>query len=213
MACRLPAPSHYLNQYLFSLMWSFGIHLLTVSPVLLKISMMFLINVFENDTLKRAIELMYVSQNPCSSMISLNKKRHDANFYVIGPRVVTTTSGASSDNKAVTNTTIGLSHFNDVIMSAMASQITSLTIVYSTVYSGVDQRKHQSSASLAFVPVIGEFPAQMASNAENVSIWWRHHVMLAGTLRYSSHNCINKVTAAGLAPMILSWAISKYNVD
>ena len=36
-------------------------------------------------------------------------------------------------------------------MSAMASQITRLTIVYSTVYSGADQRKHQSSASLAFV--------------------------------------------------------------
>ena len=42
-------------------------------------------------------------------------------------------------------------HYDDIIMSAMASQITSLTIVYSAVYSGVDQRKHQSSASLAFV--------------------------------------------------------------
>ena len=42
-------------------------------------------------------------------------------------------------------------HYNDVIMGAMASQITSLTIVFSTVYSGADQRKHQSSASLAFV--------------------------------------------------------------
>ena len=42
-------------------------------------------------------------------------------------------------------------HYIDVIMGAMASQITSLTIVYSTVYSGADQRKHQSSASLAFV--------------------------------------------------------------
>ena len=61
-------------------------------------------------------------------------------------------------------------HYNDVIMSTMASQITSLTIVYSTVYSGTNQRKHQSSASLA-----GEFPTQMASNAEYVSIWWRHH--------------------------------------
>ena len=54
-------------------------------------------------------------------------------------------------------------------MSAMVSQITSLTIVYSTVYSGADQRKQQSSAWLAFVagnsPVTGEFPAQMASNA------------------------------------------------
>ena len=41
-------------------------------------------------------------------------------------------------------------HYNDVIMSTIASQITSLTIVYSTVYSDADQRKHQSSASLAF---------------------------------------------------------------
>ena len=42
-------------------------------------------------------------------------------------------------------------HYDDVTMSLMASQITSLTIVYPTVYSGVDQREHQSSASLAFV--------------------------------------------------------------
>ena len=42
-------------------------------------------------------------------------------------------------------------HYIDAIMGAMASQITSLTIVYSTVYSGAVQRKHQSSASLAFV--------------------------------------------------------------
>ena len=56
-------------------------------------------------------------------------------------------------------------------MGVVASQISSLTIVYSTVYSDADQRKHQSSAS----PGTGEFPAQMASNAENVSIWWRHH--------------------------------------
>ena len=42
-------------------------------------------------------------------------------------------------------------HYNDVIMITIASQITSLTVVYSTVYSNADQRKHQSSASLAFV--------------------------------------------------------------
>ena len=65
-------------------------------------------------------------------------------------------------------------------MSTMASQVTSLTIVYSTIYSGVDQRKHKSYAPLSFV--CGEFtgdrwfPVQMASNAENVSIWRRHHV-------------------------------------
>ena len=48
-------------------------------------------------------------------------------------------------------------HYDDVIMSAMASQIT-LTIVYSTVHSGADQRKHQSSASLAFVRGIHRWP-------------------------------------------------------
>ena len=42
-------------------------------------------------------------------------------------------------------------HYDDGIMGAIASQITSLTIVYSTDYSGADQSKHQSSASLAFV--------------------------------------------------------------
>ena len=151
-------------------------------------------------------------------------------------------------------------------MGTVASQIASLNIVYSTVYSGVDQRKHQSSTSLAFVrgihrgpgtehkgmiqrfyssfikyffafiispthfkfslrwrrngrdgvsnhqpndcllnrlfrhrskktsklrvtglcaansPVTGEFPAQRASYAENVSIWWRHHVKICTSL-------------------------------
>ena len=43
-------------------------------------------------------------------------------------------------------------------MGAMASQITSLAIVYSTDYSGADQRKHQSSASLAFVRGIHRWP-------------------------------------------------------
>ena len=49
-------------------------------------------------------------------------------------------------------------HYNNVIMWAMASQITSLAIVCSTVYSGADHRKHQSSASLAFVRGIHRWP-------------------------------------------------------
>ena len=65
--------------------------------------------------------------------------------------------------KNITNyNAVILTHYNDGIMRAMASQITCLTIVYSTVYSGADQRKHQSSAS----PVTGELPAQMFSNAK-----------------------------------------------
>ena len=49
-------------------------------------------------------------------------------------------------------------HYNEVIMGVIASQITNLTIVYSAVYSDADQRKHQSSASLAFVRGIHRGP-------------------------------------------------------
>ena len=49
-------------------------------------------------------------------------------------------------------------HHSGVIMSTIASQITSLTIDYSTLYSGADQRKHKSSASLAFVRGIHRWP-------------------------------------------------------
>ena len=72
-----------------------------------------------------------------------------------------------------------INHDNDVILSAMTSQITSLTIVYSTVYS---RRRSKKTSKLRATgpcegnsPVTGEFPAQRASNAENVSSWWRHH--------------------------------------
>ena len=51
-----------------------------------------------------------------------------------------------------------LNHYNDVIMGVMACQITSLTIVCSTVHLSADQRKHQSSASLAFVRGIHRWP-------------------------------------------------------
>ena len=49
-------------------------------------------------------------------------------------------------------------HYNDVIMGAMASQIFIFAILYSTVYSGAELRKHQSSASLAFVRRIHRWP-------------------------------------------------------
>ena len=55
-------------------------------------------------------------------------------------------------------TNSGQFHYCDVTMTAMASQITCLAIVYSTVYSDADQRKHQSSASLAFVRGIHRGP-------------------------------------------------------
>ena len=49
-------------------------------------------------------------------------------------------------------------HYGDVIMGAIASQITNLSIVYSTVHSDADDTKHQSSASLAFVQGIHRWP-------------------------------------------------------
>ena len=49
-------------------------------------------------------------------------------------------------------------HYNDVTMSAVTSQITSLTIVYSTVYLVADQRKYQSLASQASVRGIHQWP-------------------------------------------------------
>ena len=49
-------------------------------------------------------------------------------------------------------------HYNDVIMGAIAPQITSITFVFSIVCSDADQRKHQSSASLAFVRGIHRGP-------------------------------------------------------
>ena len=51
-----------------------------------------------------------------------------------------------------------LDHYSDVMISAMASQITSLSIVYWIVSLGTDQRKHQSSISLAFVRGIHQWP-------------------------------------------------------
>ena len=69
-------------------------------------------------------------------------------------------------------------HYSDVIMTTMTSQITGGSIVYSTVCSDTDQRKQLmfrfTGLPEGYSPVTGEFPAQRASNAQNVSIWWRH---------------------------------------
>ena len=51
-----------------------------------------------------------------------------------------------------------VNHYDDFIMGTMASQITSLAIVYSTFYSGADRRKHKNTASLAFVLGIHRWP-------------------------------------------------------
>ena len=86
-------------------------------------------------------------------------------------------------------------HYCDVIMGALAFQITSFMAVYSTVYADVDQRKYESSVWNS--SVTGEFPTQRASNAENVSIWWHHHewrvlIMLINSVLLKQSNNVSK---------------------
>ena len=79
-------------------------------------------------------------------------------------------------------------------MTTMASQITSLTVVFSTLNSDADQRKHQRPRHW---PLCGEFtgacefPAQRASYAENVSIWWRHHVCSVHEENNTTHKSLH----------------------
>ena len=61
-------------------------------------------------------------------------------------------------------------HYGDVIMGAIASQITSPTIVYSAVYSDADQMKHQRSASLAFVRGIHRRPV---NSPHKLPVTWK----------------------------------------
>ena len=72
-------------------------------------------------------------------------------------------------------------------MGAMAFQTTGITIVYSIVYSGADEKQKTSKLRVTGLcegnsPVVGVFPAQRTSNAENVSIWWRHDASNLGNL-------------------------------
>ena len=69
-----------------------------------------------------------------------------------------------------------INHYDDVTVSGLASQITSLTIVYSTILR-VQIKENITGLCVGNSPGTGEFPAQMASNAETVSIWWRHYAL------------------------------------
>ena len=64
-------------------------------------------------------------------------------------------------------------------MGTLASQITSITIFFTQLFiqtqikENIKAPRHWPLSGNS--PVTGEFPAQRASNMENVSIWWRHH--------------------------------------
>ena len=63
-------------------------------------------------------------------------------------------------------------HYGDVIMDTMVSQITSLTMFTQPF---IQMQINENIKAHRHWPLCGEFPAQMASNMENVSIWWRYH--------------------------------------
>ena len=81
-------------------------------------------------------------------------------------------------------------HYCDVIMSAKASQNTCVSIVYSTVCSGADHRKHQSFASLAFVPGIHRWPVKIPRTKGQYA-FKSFHLMTPSCTRhkyYMNHN-------------------------
>ena len=85
-------------------------------------------------------------------------------------------------------------------MGATESQITSLTIVFSTVYSDADQNETSKLRITGLCagnsPGTGEFPAQTAIYAENVSIWWRHHD--------ETISCKDEVPAVTMFPTVVA---------
>ena len=115
---------------------------------------------------------------------------------------------------SVSLTCARITHYNDIMMSAMVCQIASLTIVYPTVYSGADQRKHQSSASLAFV--CGEFTGDRWIPRTNGQ--WRgkcFHLMTSSRKRgmehigsfdnKSSFFTLFEITSVSQIHLVISW--------
>ena len=99
-----------------------------------------------------------------------------------------------------------LDHYNDDIVGATASQITNLTIVYSTVYSGANQRKHQCSASLIFMRRIHRWPVNFPHKGPLARKMFSFHddvIMFGGT-------CVLIITLSNyyiLVNTIIIWGI------
>ena len=83
-------------------------------------------------------------------------------------------------------------------MSTMASQITGLTICLHNCLFGRRSKKTSklrvSGLCAGNSPVTGEFPAQKASNAEYVSMWWRHCDLLFIGYVYDELNSLNSIS-------------------
>ena len=102
-------------------------------------------------------------------------------------------------------------HYSDVIMTTMASPITSLTVVYSIVYSDADERKTPTLRVTGLCAknssVNSEFPAQRASDAENASIWWRHYDLHTDTTNFFMKMCCDVIETC-FAQNIIWWILA-----
>ena len=113
-------------------------------------------------------------------------------------------------------TLLHIKHYNGVTMSDIASQITSLAIVYSTVYSDSDQRKLQSPASLAFVRGICRWPVNSPHKGpvtrkmfafDDVIMWFEYGVLFLSETIYKAVSSL--LTLAQL--LIRHIYVSKYH--
>ena len=119
---------------------------------------------------------------------------------------------------------LDFAHYRDVIMGAMACQITSLTLVYSIVYLSAYQRKHQSSASLAFVRGIHLWPVNSPHKSpvtrkmfpvDVVIIFIRfsmlsEHGILIHKMIFSTQKCAN--TTPNLITVVVVDVVSMHDV-
>ena len=99
----------------------------------------------------------------------------------------------------------GILHYSDVIMSVMASQITGVSIVYSTLCPGTDKRKTSKLCVTGLCeenpPVTGELPTERASNAEK-----GFHLMTSSWVTVIlTHNQGNIFHRASTCHMSRSW--------
>ena len=99
-------------------------------------------------------------------------------------------------------------HYNDAIMSAMASQPP-----FSRLLNCLFQRRYKKTSKLRVTglcggnpPETGEFPAQRANNAENASIWWRHHAVVYD-IRSVSGWCFNGWRGNNIAEEFLALSL------
>ena len=118
--------------------------------------------------------------------LNSQRTRHDGKIKSTQLNTKTTKLNIKLTKLNTSNQATEVIHYSDVIMSAMASQITGVTIVYSIACSGADQKTSKlrvTGLGEGNSSVTGEFSAQLASNAENVSIWWRHHYRWASEMR------------------------------